>query len=778
MAFQVSPGINVREVDLTTIVPAVATTVGGIAGYYEWGPADRVVLIDSPKSYRETFGNPTSSNFKQWFTGANFLSYGRTLLVVRRTHDAAKNSVGQPVSYTSIGDIDSSLTGTIEITFSSDFIGGLTTTNSEFNNKVFFAPATAAASTEVTEVTGSAYFSLSVAGIDGQRVNFNLEIGDFSNIPSSRIETVYENETITFGSYSEEDPKKILKFFDNYNSWIAATATNLNTAIFGYTGSTSSSNPFEYDNTVSGTVDGTAGNSGLVNENVGLTWSVPETAWSGTAGEWIQTRFIANSSGLTSSDYYGVFAKYPGEKGNSLKVSLFLGGDVNAYQNWTWYATQNIIGEAPPLSGSDNLSRLVGDANDQFHLVVVDEDGLFTGVKNTVLERFPNLSLFPESRSDIGSTLYYKSIVNTNSRYIFIGGDELPSDPINDFEKNFGLTGNTITVTDTFKVSYGSVLDFNASTEYALDLSLAGGSGSYGNITGLASTIGQSFVKGYNLFEDTENVNVSLIMAGEVHDATTLGNLRAIVEERKDCVLFVSSENTDDSATENAKKNKCFEAKDRVGSSSYVFIDSGYKYQYDQYNDRYRWLPMNGDTAGLVARTDLTNDPWFSPAGLNRGQIRNAIKLAFNPSKTFRDVIYPRGINPVISVPGEGTVLFGDRTALSKPSAFDRINVRRLFIVLEKAIAAASKYSLFEFNDTFTRQQFRSLVEPFLRDVKARRGIFDWKVVCDETNNTPEMIDRNEFAADIYIKPTRTINFIQLNFIATRTGVSFDEVGA
>ena len=612
MAFQVSPGINVTEVDLTTIVPAVATTVGGIAGYYEWGPADRVVLVDSPKTYRETFGDPTSSNYEQWFTGVNFLGYGRSLLVARRTDDNAKNAVCQPVSH----------------------------------------------------------------------------------------------ETL------------------------------------GWTG--------------------------------------------GTAGDWITNRYIANSSGLTSSDYYGVFARYPGEKGNSLKVSLYLGGSTADYENWTWYKDQNIIGEPPFASGSDNLSRLVsgGTANDLFHLVVVDEDGLFTGAKNTVLERYPNLSLFPESRTDNGSTLYYKSTINTNSRYVFIGGAELPSDPITDFERNFGLTQDAITVTDTYKVSYDG-LTFPASSNssgltssYVFDLSLGGGTGSYGDNTSLASTVGGDSAKGYNLFEDTENVNVSLIMAGNIHDSATLGYLKAIVEERKDCVLFVSSENKDDSATEQGKKNKCLEAKDRVGSSSYVFIDSGYKFQYDPYNDRNRWLPMNGDMAGLVARTDLTNDPWFSPAGLNRGQVRNTIKLAFNPSQTYRDTIYPKGINPVISVPGEGTVLYGDRTALSKPSAFDRINVRRLFIVLEKAIAAASKYSLFEFNDAFTRQQFRSLVEPFLRDVKARRGIFDWKVVCDETNNTPEMIDRNEFAADIYIKPTRTINFIQLNFVATRTGVSFDEVGA
>lgn len=215
-----------------------------------------------------------------------------------------------------------------------------------------------------------------------------------------------------------------------------------------------------------------------------------------------------------------------------------------------------------------------------------------------------------------------------------------------------------------------------------------------------------------------------------------------------------------------------------VGNNNYAFIDSGYKYMYDPFNDVYRYIPLNGDVAGLCARSDITNDPWYSPAGFNRGQVRNTIKLAFNPTKTERDSIYSNGVNPVVTFSGEGTVLFGDKTAQTRPSAFDRINVRRLFIVLEKAIATAAKYSLFEFNDAFTRSQFRSLVEPFLRDVQARRGITDFKVVCDEKNNTSQVVDSNQFVADIYVKPNRSINFIQLNFVATKSGVSFEEVGA
>jgi len=255
-------------------------------------------------------------------------------------------------------------------------------------------------------------------------------------------------------------------------------------------------------------------------------------------------------------------------------------------------------------------------------------------------------------------------------------------------------------------------------------------------------------------------------------------SIKDLVDARKDCVAFLSVPNKDPNETDQTKLDRAVQYRNNIGSSSYTVIDSGYKYMYDIYNDKNRWVPLNGDIAGLCARSDVNFDPWYSPAGFNRGQIRGVIKLAFQPRQASRDTLYKNSINPVATFSGEGTILYGDKTAQAKPSAFDRINVRRLFIVLEKAISTASKYSLFEFNDAFTRAQFRSLVEPFLRDVQARRGIIDYKVVCDEKNNTGEVIDSNRFVADIYIKPNRSINFIQLNFIATRTGVNFSEVGA
>ena len=293
---------------------------------------------------------------------------------------------------------------------------------------------------------------------------------------------------------------------------------------------------------------------------------------------------------------------------------------------------------------------------------------------------------------------------------------------------------------------------------------------------GTAATTAQKLTA-YTKFQDAETVEVSLIMAGN-GDATHIDNLITIAENRKDAVVFASPERSDvvNIADDNTQKNNVVSFFNGIRSTSYAVFDSGYKYTYDRYNDVYRYVPLNGDIAGLTARTDLIADSWFSPAGLNRGIVRGAVKVAFNPTKAQRDELYRARVNPVATFPGQGTVLFGDKTGLTAPSAFDRINVRRLFITLEKAIATASKFQLFEFNDEFTRANFRNIVEPFLREVQGRRGITDFLVVCDETNNTGEVIDRNEFIAEIFVKPARSINFITLQFIATRTGVSFDEV--
>jgi len=397
-----------------------------------------------------------------------------------------------------------------------------------------------------------------------------------------------------------------------------------------------------------------------------------------------------------------------------------------------------------------------GGANDELNVVVIDEDGLFTGTRGTILETFQNVSKAYDARDNDGQPNYVTSVINAGSNYIWVG----------DIEQLWGQTGNVQDLTTSFSDISGGYAAAKVSR-----YSLSGG-------TGASSTTANIFTKGYSKFLDRDNVDISLLISGR-SDATTVKLLADLVNERKDCVLFVSPALTDvlnktqTQATSNiiSTRNNTYAI-----NSSYVVMDSGWKYIYDKYNDMFRYIPLNPDIAGLCARSESATQAWFSPAGLNRGTIRNSIKLAFNPDQSSRDLLYVNTINPVATFSGEGTILFGDKTMLRKPSAFDRINVRRLFITLEKTIATAAKYSLFEVNDEFTRSQFRNLVIPYLRNVQAQRGITDFRVICDETNNTGQVIDNNQFVADIYIKPARSINFIQLNFIATRTDSTFTEI--
>jgi phage tail sheath protein FI len=404
------------------------------------------------------------------------------------------------------------------------------------------------------------------------------------------------------------------------------------------------------------------------------------------------------------------------------------------------YSTE--VGVAP---GTSSFVSNKGGSGDEMHIVVVDEDGKFTGVANTVLEKYTFVSKASDSITDSGDTNYYKTIVNSQSQYIWWLG-HLPG------SVNWGNTAFSTTFT-------------NLNTPQSNSLS-AGADGTIGN---------SEIITAYGYFANADVVDVSLLISGP-GNATVATSLISTAESRKDVLVFLSPTKANVVNNAGSEATSILSYRNSLTSSSYAVLDSGYKYQFDKYNNVYRWVPLNADIAGTCARTDLERDPWYSPGGLNRGVIKNVIKLAYNPDKTDRDNLYVQGINPVVSFQGEGTVLFGDKTLLSRPSAFDRINVRRLFIVLEKSISKAARSTLFEYNDQFTRAQFVNLVEPFLRDVQGRRGITDFRVVCDNTNNTPEVIDGNRFVGDIYIKPARSINFIQLNFVAVRTGVSFDEI--
>ena len=431
-------------------------------------------------------------------------------------------------------------------------------------------------------------------------------------------------------------------------------------------------------------------------------------------------------------------AKYPGTLGNSITVSIV---SANGYSDWA-YKDQF---DSTPATSAYAARR--NSANDEMHIVVVDVDGKLSGTANNIVEKFGYVSKASDAKNPDGSSNYYKDVINNKSKYIWWGGH----------------ANNTFGNTTSQLASFHHI-----SGNGYITVTLAGGVDG----TPSAGEVNAS----YDRFENPDSTDVSLLMAGITNGNTTANHLVAIAESRKDCLVFISPKKSDVVDEFGNEASKVANTATDITKSSYAVMDSGWKYQYDKYNDIYRWVPLNGDIAGLCVRTDTERDPWFSPAGLNRGVIKNVVKLAWNPTKAERDTIYKAGVNPVVTFPGEGTILYGDKTLLNRPSAFDRINVRRLFIVLEKSIAKAARSSLFEFNDEFTRAAFVNIVEPYLREVQGRRGIFDYRVVCDTTNNTPEVIDQNQFVGDIYIKPARSINFIQLNFTAVRTGVEFEEI--
>ncbi len=433
-------------------------------------------------------------------------------------------------------------------------------------------------------------------------------------------------------------------------------------------------------------------------------------------------------------------AKYPGDLGNSLRIETFQNANSTQFSSWAYSA----YFDAAP-STSEYASR-VGGANDEMHIVVVDRLGKFSGTANTVLERFGFVSKASDAVKSDGSSNYYKNVLNDTSQYVWWANH--PS--------GTNWSGNTAA-----GVTFTGVA--------ANTITLSGGT--------MATPTNGDLITAYRLFANPESVDVSLLMMGDANTTVAIDVISNVAEVRKDAIVFLSPKRSDVVDQSGSEATNATTTRDTLTSTSYAFMDSSWKYQFDKYNNVYRWVPYNGDIAGLAARTENERDAWYSFAGYNRGVIKNVVKSSWNPSKTDRDTLYKKGINPIVSFAGEGTILYGDKTMLAKPSAFDRVNVRRLFIVLEKAITKAAKYSLFEFNDEFTRANFVAMTEPFLRDIKGRRGIYDFMVVCDERNNTPEVIDRNEFIGDIYIKPARSINFIQLNFFATRTDFTFTITG-
>ena len=819
MPTQLSPGVNVTEIDLTTIVPAVATSEGAIAGVFRWGPIAERVLVDNEQKLVTRFGEPTSLNPETFFTAASFLAYGNRLYVSRAANTSGKVSA----TYTSnsvawaLDTIDGANTSTVEdpaavraglyanvstntalsavaITTGDDNdIGGtMFLVRNILNEKDYISKDADGELLNDEEVKWIAKYpgemgnSLKISVCDSA----NAWNKDYDLVPSS----VVVNSTVTVAGGINTTASFMTgniggttlsitvtpATFSTTNHVIAANAlaTELHTAL-------TVGDLIEVGNVTVGKqlvrVVGVGSMTPAYYETgITLTWSnVGDTSLSAgsttnfsvgasVSGTGIPTGTVIASKNashiviskatttLASSTYtIQTAAKMDLTINNKIRIKTNV-NQTNVNRYWEYFGSfDKAPGQTDYLANryAQDPDSANGAAMDELHVVVVDNKGLFTGTPGAVLERFAGVSRIIEAKNEQGASIYYKDAVNFGSQYVWWANDEANANSAN-------------------ASAIASSTNTEASTYYFV-----------GGQDGLdeANVEESVLYDAYDQFMNSNESDISLVLQGKARGGDRgqqLGNyiVDNICEHRKDCVAFLSPNYESVINNLYQEVDDVIAFRNAITSSSYAVIDSGYKYMYDRYNDLYRWVPLNGDIAGLCARTDDTNDPWFSPAGYNRGLIKNVVKLAYNPSQAERDSLYKSDVNPVINVTGAGTLLFGDKTALGKPSAFDRINVRRLFIVLEKAIALAAKYTLFEFNDAFTRTQFRNLVEPYLRDVQGRRGIFDFKVVCDETNNTPEIIDRNEFVGDIYIKPARSINFIQLNFIAVRTGVAFNEI--
>ena len=699
MAFLVSPGVQVKEVDLTNVVPAVATSIGAIAGAFEKGPVSEVTSISSEEELVKIFGKPknTSNQFETFYSAANFLQYSDALRVVRAESGILNATAGST---------------------------GLLIRNTEHYLESF-----ADGQASVGE------WAARTAGIHGNSLGVSI----------CSDATDYEQTAVTTTSAEESAGQTTISVTD-------ATVFGVGDIVnFG------ESNNEEYEVTQ------------------------------------------VNDSG--SSDTIVIKLK---DDPNGAGLQNTISSGTNIRRRWRFY---DLFDAAP---GTSSFATQNGrGTSDELHIVVYDRQGLISGFDvdsngnrtNGVLETFANLSKNNTAKSPQGDSIYYPDVIYRQSEFVYwmdhnTGGTNWGTDVDGTTGGDLLLDGTDSSSTDAGDKVLLDSTDGGSDSGDNIDLEdgtsgYAGlGAPTISNLSGgtddYAVTAGELEIA-YDRFEDTESLDVNLIIGGKGGGAgdsqstqdTHVTMLTALVEKRKDCVAFVSPfrSATVGLSSSTTQTDNVINAFDQCPSSSYVVFDSGYKYMYDKYNDVFRFVPLNGDIAGLCANTDQVADSFFSPAGFNRGRIRGAIKLSYNPNKAERDRLYRARVNPVVNFAGQGVTLFGDKTALNKPSAFDRINVRRLFLLLEKAIATAAKFQLFEFNDEFTRAQFRNLVEPFLRDVQGRRGITDFSVVADATNNTGEVIDRNEFVADIFVKPSRSINFITLSFVATRTGVAFSEVG-
>ena len=712
-----SPGIVVREVDLTIgRVDATSGGFGAIVAPFSKGPVDEPLLVQDEAGLLDNFGEPyeTDKHYEHWLVASSYLAYGGGLRVVRADDTELVNAfVGAATS--------------VKIK-STEHYGELGYDNNTITDVTFAA-----------RNPGSWGNGLRVATIDS--------FGD-------QILTGVASTTVVVGmgitqTFSATLPK-------------AGSTETLDGHLKGII--------TEVTTTSSGTKDLTV--KVLSHVSAGNTETAVDYQASGIY------KFDSSTLSITTldSNIVGQTTSVTGARDWFNDQTLTLTG---AGSTISWSS----ISERP---GTSSFAAARDSRFDEVHVVVIDGEGEVTGNPGTILERHLNLSKAKDAEYSLGSTAYWRKYLYNASSQVF-GGSEPAGIVTTGFSS--GFTRQTDQAWD--QNAQGIIFGASGSNTYSLSGGKNYDGGTDLTATGaLTSTLGK-LSEGYGLFENTEKHEVDFLLMGSANHtketAQALANkLIAVAEERKDAIAFISpyrgafladgTVGTVTTYSDAAITDRVVEFYAPITSTTFGIFDSGYKYMYDRFSDTFRYVPMNGDVAGCCARNDINNFPWFSPAGNSRGAILNAVKLAYNPSKTQRDELYTNRINPIIFSPGDGIILFGDKTGFGKASAFDRINVRRLFIFLEDAISAAAKDQLFEFNDEITRTNFVNIVEPFLRDVQAKRGIFDYVVICDETNNTAAVIDNNEFVADIFIKPARSINFIGLTFVATRTGVSFDEV--
>lgn len=693
MSFLLSPGIRVREIDLTAIVPGVSSSIGAIAGAFRWGPLNEIVTLGSEQDLERRLspGGPDSATAISFFSAANFLSYANSLRVVRVADEM------------------------VALNATSDGSGVLIRNDDQYDAQ--FSDGSGGVGPWAAKFAGALGNSLKVSICPSAQA--------FSQVAT--LSTLGDKLT-AIGA--QDEISDILDRIEVGSLVIAATGVRRKiTAITQ--GQTEDLQTSGTDITGSGTAFETTLQVGMILESAGELRRV--VAITDDENAELDAAFTADLVVDTQLD--------------SLVIELdsaFPAPLVASAGRIDWEYAQ-ALGSAPTTSP---FAEEAGGSDDEMHVVVVDVDGRFSrGARGTILERYQFVSKASDAKTFDGSSNYYADVVNRRSQFVR-WMDHIPAGT------DFG--------------SPVSATPFAAPSKPTTEV-LAGGED--GSVISAADKI-----RGYDRFADAERVDVSLIIGADADVTVASYLISQIGEVRQDCVVFLSPPEEAVVSNSGSEVADIVAFRESLPSSSYAVMDSGWKYMYDKYSDVFRWMPLSGDTAGLCAQTDFEAEAWFSPAGFNRGIVRGVTKLAYEPNQADRDDLYVKGINPVVSFSGLGTVLYGDKTLLAKPSAFDRINVRRLFNVLKKSIRRASQFTLFEQNDQFTRSAFVNLVEPFLRDIQGRRGIQDFRVIADETNNTAEVIDRNEFVGDIFVKPTRSINFIRLNFIAVRTGAEFTEI--